>query len=85
MAPSADDHLRHLDAIVQNRNANPNPDLNANPNINLNHNPNPNHNANANANLDPNLNLCDISELSLVPSISVSLFMKILYEPRPLD
>ncbi len=41
-APSADDHLRHLDAIVQNRNANPNPKLNPN------HNPNPN--------LDPNLN-----------------------------
>ncbi len=44
-APSADNHLRHLDAIiVQNRNANPNPY------------PSPIHNPNPNANLDPNLN-----------------------------
>ena len=47
VAPSADDHLRHLDAIVQNRNANPNPNLNSNPN--------PTHNPNPNANLDPYL------------------------------
>ncbi len=40
VAPSANDHPRHLDAITQNRNANPNP----------------NHNHNSNANLDPNLN-----------------------------
>ncbi len=46
--PSADDHLRHLDAIVQNCNGIPNPNLN--PNHNPNHNPNPN------AHLDPNLN-----------------------------
>ncbi len=46
VAPSADDHLRHLDAIIQNRIGIPN----------LNPNPNPNHNPNLNANLDPNLN-----------------------------
>ncbi len=42
-----DDHLHHLDAIIQNRNGIPNP--------NLNPNPNPNHNPNPNANLNPNL------------------------------
>ncbi len=44
VAPSADEHLRHLDAIIQNRIGIPNI------------NPNPNHNPNLNANLDPNLN-----------------------------
>ena len=42
--PTSDDHLRNLDAILQNCNAHPNPNLN------------PNHNPNPNANLDPNLN-----------------------------
>ncbi len=50
LAPSADDHLRHLDVIVKNCNANPNSNPNLNPN------PNPNHNPNPNANPDPNLN-----------------------------
>ncbi len=45
VAPSADHRLRHLNAIVQNRNPDPNPNLNHNPT----HNPNPN------ANFDPNL------------------------------
>ncbi len=42
----SDDHLRHLDAIVQNRNANPNchPKPNPSPNLSL----NPDHNPNAN-------------------------------------
>ena len=52
--PTSDDHLRHLDAIVQNRNVNPNPKPKPNPSPNL--SPNPNHNPNPNANLDPNLN-----------------------------
>ncbi len=46
--PTSDDHLRHLDAMVQNRNAEPNSNPSPNPNLNPNHNPN--------ANLDPNLN-----------------------------
>ncbi len=48
IAPSAHDHLRHLDAIVQNRNANPNP----NPNPTNNPNPNPTNNLTPDANLD---------------------------------
>ncbi len=50
VAPSADDHLRHLHTIVQNRNANPNHNPNLNPD------PNPIHNPNPSANLDLNLN-----------------------------
>ncbi len=55
--PTSDDHLRHLDAIVQNRNANPklNPNLNPKPKPSPNLSPNLNHNPNPNANLDPNL------------------------------
>ena len=54
---TSDDHLCHLDAIVQNRNANPNrnPNPNPKPNPSPNLSPNPDHNPNPNANLDPNL------------------------------
>ncbi len=36
VAPSADDHLRHLGAPVQNRNANPSPHPSPNPSLNPN-------------------------------------------------
>ena len=42
VAPCADGHLRHLDAIIQNRKANPNSNLdNPNPNPSLDFNLNP--------------------------------------------
>ena len=40
--PTSDDHLRHLDAMVQNRNANRNANPKPNPNANLDPNLNPN-------------------------------------------
>ena len=33
--PTSDDHLRHLDAMFQNRNANPNPNANLDPVLTL--------------------------------------------------
>ncbi len=45
---TSDDHLRHLDAKVQNRNANPNPNPKPKAKPNPNHNPDPNPNPNAN-------------------------------------
>ena len=49
VAPSADDHLRHLGAPVQNRNANPSPHPSCDPS------PNPSLNPNPSADLGPSL------------------------------